>query len=372
MRLLYSGAPECDPATLKRLMVLGKTLCFADRPSVSLGVGHGFTGTVGRPSPMRIDSTNQPIKIEVYEPPSGPAKPLYQKFLEADFSNPQFIERVVGGLRTNDAFAGKLVQLNAIYGDGLTGAAMRAAIIAMPAVPQRVTTDFGGIPFGIETREPIDYLRWLLLEASIQTTVTQLVAEEAEAVPVCEDPIMGQLLALRTATGSYDGKLASISPYLGIQFTKALIPDEVLQQLDFLDILDYRRATADAYDAWQVELDRIAAEMDDVDVRDAHQAIERKIKTELMPKVRAYEVEIASATDQFFGDLMKNAIRLPVPAMAVAYMTGHGLLGAAIAFGASTVGGVAIPAIDNLLAIRRAQRTHAVSYLVNLASEPQI
>ena len=349
-------------------MVLGKTLCFSDRPSVSLG-SDGFIGTVGFESPFkRLDTSGEPVTVEVFAPPSGPARPIYHRFIEADFSNRKFVELVVEGLRSSDSFASKMVQLQADYGGGLTGAMMRDAIINITPLPNTIETDFSGVPYGVESRNPLDYLKWTMLEASIETTVTQLVAESANALPISDDAVMGQLLALRTQADSYNPSTTSLAPYLGVEFVKAVLPDEILQTLELTDILEYRRATDDAYQAWQVELDKMAAEIGSLDVDTSRVAIAKKIATDLLPKVQVYKAEIANVTDRFYGDALKNVATLNVPSVIIAYMTGHGPLGAAIAFASSALVGLAAPAIDHIRAIRQAQRTHAVSYVVDLAS----
>jgi hypothetical protein len=323
VRLLYSGAPACSFPTLKRLMVLGKTLCFADRPSVSLG-SRGFAGTVGFESPFkRIDTSGEPVTIEVFIPPSGPAKAIYHKFIEADFSNPKFIEIVVGGLRSCNVFASKLVQLQATYGDDLTGAMIRDAVTSLAPIPESIEPNFDGVPYGVESRDPLDYLKWMLLEASIQTTVTQLVAEAAYASPISDDAIMGRLLALRTHAESYSPSTASTAPFLGIEFVKAVLPDEVLQTLDLTDIIEYRRATADAYEAWQIELGKMAAEIDSVDPASSRAAIENKIAKDLLPRVQAYKNEIANTTDRFFADALKRVVNLSVASVTLWALRRH-------------------------------------------------
>src|SRR5712671_4159238 len=118
MKLLYSGESACNEATFKRLVLIGTELAFMDRPSVTFS---GW-GTIGHQSPLRaLDTRGEPVTVTVHAPPSGPATGLYEQYAIADLENPEFVRIVLEGLRRDHAFASKVIQTEANYGDGVTG-----------------------------------------------------------------------------------------------------------------------------------------------------------------------------------------------------------------------------------------------------------
>lgn len=367
MKLLYVGAPACDIPTLKRLVVVGEDICFTDRPSVTFG-NRGEFGTVGLASPMRqLNTTGEPVTVRVYEPPSGPARALYQPLLEADLGNPEFIDCVLDGLRNSDAFATKLLQLNADYGYGKTGAQIRDAVVraGRPTAPFDLRQS--GDMFDIDTSEGLhETLKMLLIECSIDATVALVVAQQADAYPIADDPYMARLIGLRTSTESYKTGPGMTAPLLGLEFTKSVLPDELLQQLSFPDIMAYRRKAKEPYDAWNAELNRVAAELDDLSAATPDR-IQRLIASDLTPKVTEYRSEMQTIRDSLFGGLVKSITHWEVPSLLIAHVSGQDIATGLATFAAAALAGAARPVVDYMLGIRRVNRSHAVSYLLGLA-----
>lgn len=184
-----------------------------------------------------------------------------------------------------------------------------------------------------------------------------------EALPVTDHPTLLKLLALRTDHRAYVGVQPSGSAILGTGFAKAVIPDAALEHLTPKDIFDYRRKSSDIYDAWTIELNAMAAKVDDLDPAEAAERIPRMIASELEPRILAYRNEMISIRDNMFRDMLKNITDVKVPALSFGAM--H-LLGfeAAVAAAATASGIVAKPAVDALAARRAAKRKHPVSYLI--------
>ena len=265
MKLLYVGAPACDIPTLKRLVVVGEEICFTDRPSVTFG-DRGEFGTIGLASPMRqLSTAGEPVTVRVYAPPSGPAQALYQPLLEADLRNPDFVNCVLEGLRESDAFASKMLQLNIDYGRGKTGSQIRDAVVQAGVPTKPFDLRQSGDMFDIDSAEGLrETLKMLLIECSIDATVALVVAQQADVYPVADDPYMARLIGLRTSTEPYKTGPGMTASFLGLEFAKSVLPDELLQQLSFPDIMAYRRRAQSAYDAWNTELNRVAADLDDL------------------------------------------------------------------------------------------------------------
>jgi hypothetical protein len=74
-----------------------------------------------------------------------------------------------------------------------------------------------------------------------------------------------------------------MAPRLGLEFAKAIIPDEVLSKIKFKGIFAYRDKSKDVYKAWNVELNNISAKIGDADLRNPEETIRKLIATELIP-----------------------------------------------------------------------------------------
>lgn len=369
MKLLYSGSSFTNEPTFKRLLLIGKELCFMDRPSVTFVEGFG---TIGHASPYRgISTAGEPVTISVFEPPSGPAGPLYQSYVEADLANPDFVRVVFDGIAKSDAFAEKFIQMEARYGGKITGADVRKAIVALGGArpPSSPKVD-GRLLFKIDTVEGCqETLKTLVLEASIQVTSALIVADESGAVPVANDPYLARLIAMRSSQDRYVGGTAPLAPYLGMEFARSVIPDEALQHLSIKDVVEYRRKSRNAYEAWDNELNRVAAKLDDIDASKAEESIRKVIATELAPKVLEYRNEMASARDNLFGDIVKRIASVEVPALSLAYITGLGISGALGAFASATLRAIAPEVIQYIKTKRRVARGHAVSYIIGVSGK---
>jgi len=198
MKLLFSGSKFCDNDTLKRLLLISDEISFIDRPSVTF---KGW-GTIGSDSPARkIDSTDSPVKLSVYKPPSGPVFELYQPYIEKDIQNNDFVKVFLEGLKQSKKFASKFIQLNADYTTGkgsdiLTAIINDPNIINNPLEPEVkvIGPDLFPVSNSQNRRET---LKLLLIEASIQVTSSLIVSEKEEIIPVTDEPYFAKLIAMR-------------------------------------------------------------------------------------------------------------------------------------------------------------------------------
>ncbi|MBN9597111.1 MAG: hypothetical protein J0G36_17375 [Afipia sp.] len=366
MKLLYIGSHHCPADTLSRLFLLGDEIAFLDRPSVTFG----SWGTIGRDSGLRKFSFDGlPVKIEVMAPPSGPARELYEPYVEADLRNPQFIRVTFDGIRNDSVFAGRLIHPAANYGSGVTGSDLLREILADASLADRqydLKSEDPGLmyrPDLLEGRKAI--FRHLLVEASIEVTSGIVMAEELDAIPVADDQTYPKLLSLRTSSSHYLGGTHVLAPYLGMRFTRSVIPDEILAKISFSGIFDYRRKTKDLYDAWNIEVNKAAAKISEADLTNPNEAVQRIIASELAPKLKEYENEMSSARDVMFGDMIKGLAVWQVPTLSLSYIAQMGYFGALANF-ASAVRATVPSVVDYVKAKRSTKRKHAVSYLVGV------
>jgi hypothetical protein len=367
MKLLFGGGTTCDQPTLKRLFLIGTELVFMDRPSVNWGKW----GTIGHRSPLRqVDSSGEVIKISVQAPPSGPAGELYEQYAVADIENAEFTRQLLDGLRRSGPFTTRLIQPDSNYAGDVVGQNIIDALVSDPTItPMALNAHFDPRRmFNIQTiEERRATLRNILVDASIQVTSALVVADEIDASPVSDDPCFLQLLSQRTSSPKYVGGSSPNAWLIGVEFVKAVIPDEALQRLSIQDVLMYRRKTEDVFQAWTNELNQIAARIDDLSVSNALDAIPKLIITELHPRISSYKAEMASARDALFPEILKAVTDWKVPALSFGSMATLGFASAVTAFAASAVTMAAGPAVEFWKSRRTLARKHAVSYLVGIA-----
>jgi hypothetical protein len=209
-------------------------------------------------------------------------------------------------------------------------------------------------------------VRNLIVDASIQVTSALLLADEMDALPIADDATFPKLLAMRAANSNYVGDTHRLAPRIGLEFARAVIPDEALRKLEFKDIFEYRVKSKAVYATWNAELNKIAAKLSDSDLQKPDETMGKLIATELIPRVREYESELVSIRDKLFGDLIKSVTTWEFPTISIAYFANLGFAGAVAAFAAglkSTVPHI----VDYVTSRRAAVRRHAMSYLVGLS-----
>ena len=372
MKLLYGDNLVCGDPTMKRLMVIADEIGFMDRPPIGPIATGGHWGLIGMQSPIRgfiPQYSTEAVKLTAFAPPPSLPETAFTSYVDADFGNPEFVTTVIDGLR-NDAFAEKLFQLHGDYGSGQTGETIRQALLTDPALAgTRLTPDVDERRmFEINTPEGrINTLQYIGIELSVRLTLTMLISQHNEIPPVSDDVVFARLLAMRSSRGTYIGGSAPLAPYLGLEVVKAVIPDAALQQLQYPDILEYRRQSKDAYDAWNVEIGRLAARMDDIDFNQAKQRIPKLIAEELLPKIVEYKNEMESVRDRLFGDLVKNLVRMPAPSAAIAYFFAGNWIHAVTAFLGACAPSVVPPVVEYISGKRATNRKHAMSYLVGVS-----
>jgi hypothetical protein len=374
MKLLYAGEGIAPVDTFKRLLLVADEVAFMDKPSVKLGMG----GTVGLNSPARQlhNEPDAPVTIRVFTPPGGHESTLYYEAIRADLANPAFVKNVLEGLQHSDVFAGRFLLPTGRYSvtrsEGVEhlGSQIRAALLADDRLwqpPPDAELEWP-LMFDIESDiGRLNTLKMILTYASIQVSSSHMVAAKEGIAPVTDDPYLSRLLAMRAVAPLPDGT-SIMAPFLGIEMTKIVIPDEVLDKLEIPALIAYRKEAAPAYRAWAIDINRAAAEIANVPIVDAAAEVQKIIAKELGPGLIEYRHAMESARDKLFGDLMKRIIGpINVSALSVAYVAQGwpGLL-AAIAVGAMPI--VVPPLIDFNAARRDAARKHSVSYLIGAAA----
>ena len=274
------------------------------------------------------------------------------------------------GLKSDDVFAERFLPRDANYGEGRNGADIRRLLVtdqSLYDVTLDLSQDHPSLMHKPETPEGRRAVaKMLIVDASIQVTSALLMADEIEALPIADDVTYPRLLALRASSSNYVGGTHSLAPRLGLEFARAIIPDEALRKLNFKGIFEYREKSKDIYKAWNIEINKVSAKISDSDLKNPEETIQKLIATELLPNVREYENELVSIRDRLFGDLIKGVAKWEFPAISIAYFANLGFAGAVTAF--ATAVGAAVPhVVDYVSSSRAAVRKHAVSYLIGLS-----
>lgn len=369
MRVLYSGESICSFETLQRLILLANEITFMDRPSVTFGK----FGTVGAPSEFRqINTADAPIQFSILAPPSGPANQLYRRYVESDLQDSTFIRTVLDGIKNDPLFRSRVIQTSAHYGWG-TGQQIVEALIKDPSLYEG-TYDLERDPKLIFVPDTVEGRRQtlgtLLLEASIHTTNALVVAEEAQLIPVSDDPYFCQLLALRTSAEHYVYQPVAFAPLLGLAVAESVLPDESLKNLSIPDLFEFRLAAKEQYEAWSKEIEQLSLRLLEVPADRISGEAVKLVITDIRPRVDELRRDLESARDKLFGDLVKSVTRWEVPVLSLSYISGLSLPSAFAAFASALT--PAIPSVVDYFTQRRAlHRNNSMAYLVGLSKLEQ-
>lgn len=366
MRVLYSGASDCDARTLKRLLVIADEVAFMDRPSVTFP-GWGTIGAPSRFRQVRVQD-DDPVKVSVHEPSSGPARELHEPFIGADFEDPGFRAVFLEGLRREPRFAGKFIVPTAQYtgaglGSDVVNALLNDASLATVSLTPQINS---GLMFRTDTEEGRkETFKVLLAEASILVTSALLISEESGCVPITDEDYFARLLGRRVSAPRYVGTTARATPWLGLEIAKAVVPDDMLEKLSIGEIVDYRRAAKDSYDAWSVEINALGARLDEMAPDAVKAELPRILASEIHPRVVQYRNEMISVRDRLFGGLVKEATSWRMPVVGVAFLSPL-----SIPYAAALFAGAVLPAVPHVVEYfngrKAAGRKHAMSYLLGL------
>jgi hypothetical protein len=354
---------------MQRLSLLADEIAFTDYPAVKFG----NWGMVGHDSVFRdvLSEDDDPCRITAHGAPEGPAGKLVLPYVESDLRNLEFQLTFLDGLR-NAKFASKFIQAQADYGGGIKGQQVVEALVADGSLRQKPVgmlwdVKRPGEMFSVGSeQERQDVLAKSLMTASVLVTTALAASESSGCVPVSDEPYFAKLVALRTGTSPYVGNTARITPYLGLEIIRSVVPESMLARLRPQDIFEYRRKTREVYGAWNAEVNALGARLDELAPDELARRLPKLLATEIEPKIIAYRNEMRSVRDALWADLIKEVVKWEFPSVGLAHMTGASIPLSLVAFAAGVR--AAIPAVVDYYRTRsEVGRRHAVSYVVGLA-----
>lgn len=163
------------------------------------------------------------------------------------------------------------------------------------------------------------------------------------------------------------GNTPRVAPFLGIAVAKAVIPDEVLSKLKMTDLFEYRKSAKDAYNAWSVEIERLSAEIDNMDPAIVESHLPHIIATQVAPRIVDYHNEMKTVRDKLFGDLIKKVTKWELPSISLAYLAKVDLASAMALFTAALVP-VVPTLVDYFQDRRQITRKNSMAYLIGVTS----
>ena len=135
------------------------------------------------------------------------------------------------------------------------------------------------------------------------------------------------------------------------------------------DIMRFRIATRDVYQAWSIEVDRLAVQLEELPEDRLDQEARRLLASDVLPKLNELKNELKSARDHLVGDLIKSVMKWEVPTLSVAFIAPISASGALAA-----IAGALAPAvphvIDYFVKRRDLKHKNAMTYLLELKSLP--
>lgn len=376
MKILYSDSTACPLPTLKRLILLADQLAFTDRPSVNFE----NRGTIGMKSPLRgaiADFAKCGIQLDVYSPPAGAAEDLHLPYINSDIDDLEFRRIILEGFKTDPSFNQNFVALDAQYasigrtedpGEPKLKTPGRDLITAIVNDPEMASFDLYKTdpffdPYRIDTQiGKAATLRVFMESISIQVTSSMLVAAQADYMTLCDSPTMARLIDRRLIRFNQPDNRQLYTAPLGLEILKAVIPDEVLQQIDVDAVFEYRSEAKEAYTAWSTDVNRISVKLESLPPEKVQSEMQNIIRTEIIPKVVEYRGEMENIAEKMFGGLIKRASTIALPTLAAVQYANVGI-GEAIIAAASFL---APSVVDYLNDNQKIRRRYATAYVIDL------
>jgi hypothetical protein len=375
--VFYYPSMFAEHATLKKAILLFDEIHFIDRPSFMFG---NF-GTVGCASPMRqVEQSfrDEEVPVYVHEPNDGPVVGEFLEQVKSDVNDMEFLRRFQKGLGDSLVFRDQQIAPGN-YGEVGSHEAVAQALLSV-----NLDADFAEHPTPVDLfydnkiqpfrfKTPTERAKSLVSHATTCSAMVNfaLNASQHQAItPLADSVVYQQLLGAKYARAAAASALVKIGSKiqltdLSFAILDELVPAERLEQLEFIDVVKYRKESAAAREAFLEHLSALHAKQGAVDDGNYGGAISKIVNTEIIPEARKFKNAMDHVYSKLFGNLAKTAVGY-LGSGAALQIFGDvswtrllqlaGLAGAAI-------GGAAI---DAKLEVRSARHDCAISYVLGL------
>jgi hypothetical protein len=317
---LYYPDMDVDRTTLKKAILLFDEIHFIDRPSFTFK--NNF-GTIGAQSPLREyehSFRDAGVPLYVHSVQDGRVGGDLLEQIKSDINDPLFLKKFKEGLETSITFRGLHIPAGN-YGDA--GNEQQVAQKMLEVNLSSIAETHGSAEnlFFDEKINPFD------LSTSLGC-LKQLISMAA----ICSAKLNFALIE-GVKNGFYP--LADASPYmdlLGARYARAidklepnknriqitdlsfaifdeLLPTECIAQLDIKDVVAHRKKTEKARIEFLEHLSLLQAKQTSIGVDDGYgDAIEKIIKTEIIPAAKRFRNQLQTIDEKLFGSFLTGAV----------------------------------------------------------------
>jgi hypothetical protein len=293
--------------------------------------------------------------------------------VQADVNDPEFLRKFQAGLKNSKSF--RYLQLPpGNYGEfgDQDGLAQKLIEVDLPTELKAYETatalfeDQSVYPF--QSASSLSCAKGLIFHAGMCSAMLNFALNEGSKkgfVPLADARPYGDLLGAK-----YVRAVNKLKPAKNkIQVTDLtfaifgeLVPTELLDKLDFPDIIRYRKASEKYREAFLERVAVLHAKQDPFGADSDYAAeIDKLVTTEILPAAREFRNKLQTTRETLFGTLVKGAIGAPiVPVLlgVLGYLSLGNLLTAAGVY-------IAKAAIDQILAEQAIRRQCSISYILS-------
>lgn len=377
INVFYYPAEATANSTLKKAILFFDEIHFMDRPSFMFP---GQYGTIGAPSPLRqfeASFRDEGVPLFVHGAPGGPIEGDFEELIATDVNDLRFLTRFQRGIKDSEAFRDMQIA-HGDYGQAGTHENVAKKVTSVDLASSLSTYQTAMHLFVDSKVRHFD----LSTQAGCAKNLI------AEAV-VCSAKI-NFALSISTKEGFFP--LADAVPYrdlLGAKYARAmnnlepvklelpitdlsfgvfdeLVDAERLEKMTFAEVIRYRKAAQTAREEFLEHLGAIQTKQAIIGSDcDYAAAIDRVVKTEILPAARSFKKKLQGIDESLYGALAKGAVGY-IGSSAGVSLFGDLSWEKLIVLAGPAGAYIAKAAIDAILAKRAAKRECAISYILSL------
>jgi hypothetical protein len=366
-------------ATLKKAILFFDEIHFMDRPAFTF---EGALSLVGAPSPLRRFEElfrKDGVPLYVHDAPGGIVEGPFLDQIKADVDDPQFLSRFQDGLKSSLTFRrlhiapgnyGECGNEQNVY-EMMSGVNLETDL-STHGTPSNLFFDgrIGSFDPSTATSRAKT-----LVETAVHCSAKINFALNSAAkgfVPLADEGPYGDLLGAKyaRAIGQLEPRKTHIQVTdLSFAIFDKLVPSGRLEKLSMEQVIDYRKKSENAREAFLEHLVVLQAKQGEIGSDgDYAGTIEKLVVTEILPAARKFKNDLDAVSDQIFGKLAIGVVT------GVAGITGNSILQflgdlsleKILSLAAIAAGYVSAVGIQAIMNEHKARRECSISYILSL------
>ncbi len=371
MNLVFADNHSVDDLTLKKLVLVGSTLNFVNRPSILIANNTGTIGEVSNLTGFESLFSNDAVQINVINPPDTMFNSnFYKEYFDIDQNIIEFRKSIIEGIRNGsnsfwllDSHGAKTnsVQSYPTLKDWIIN---NQELLLDTDLSQLKTEDDQEF-FALDSLDDaIRGFRTTLWEESLQTTTTLYGCTFASASPVSLSQNLDNLIKIRLSNKDYYPN-AKPSKNLGLNIIESIISDAALNVIELREIFEFRERIDIYYKNYIIELNKLESELlHEGEGIDPNYVLDTKI----IPELRRLKNEMTKIRDDKFKrylELLNKGVYSIIAASSLSFIgIGAAILGFVVSHLKSPV--ITQGIIDDYFKIRDVQRNSYLTYIMKL------